>query len=181
MNSITLNLLTERRNGETRLNKSDWTMGHIKYLWDISRGVKRLIPKNRIAGRFCKYSKILWTVGFAFMFWKSTHQRWPAWFSRNSFIKGIASRITTESFILLFLILTCGKNIDSSFRFSSQARNSRSNTMSSSSLLYPGSSQKLVFQFLFHQNQIHKRCSYHPLGLWLDFRQQDTDIWWLNF
>lgn len=99
LNSITLNLLTERRNGETRLNKSDWTMGHIKYLWYISRGVKRLIPKNRIAGRFCKYSKILRTVGFAFMFWKSTHQRWPAWFSRNSFIKGIASRITTESFI----------------------------------------------------------------------------------
>jgi hypothetical protein len=71
-------------------------------IYGISRGVKRLIPKNRIAGRFCKYSKILWTVGFAFMFWKSTHQRWPAWFSRNSFIKGIASRITTESFILLF-------------------------------------------------------------------------------
>ena len=35
LSSITLNLLTERRNGETRLNKSDWTMGHIKYLWDL--------------------------------------------------------------------------------------------------------------------------------------------------
>ncbi|KAJ6955862.1 hypothetical protein NC652_007080 [Populus alba x Populus x berolinensis] len=35
LSSITLNLLTERRNGETRLNTSDWTMGHIKYLWDL--------------------------------------------------------------------------------------------------------------------------------------------------